>query len=109
VTGVVLPEPYGYDVYVEEADNGYIAYNLDDPQLVDDATNHDATTTTLYTADQLRQAIADALAKPNGYTRKIEELIQHRDNALATEREQCAVLSYKAGMDGLAAAIRSGK
>ncbi len=63
VAGVVLPEPYGYDVYVEEADNGYIVYNLDDPQLVDDATNHDATTTTLYTADQLRQAIADALAK----------------------------------------------
>jgi len=60
VAGVVLPEPYGYDVYVEEADNGYIVYNLDDPQLVDDATNHDATTTTLYTADQLRQAIADA-------------------------------------------------
>lgn len=30
-------------------------------------------------------------------------------DAVSTERERRAVLSYKAGMDGLAAAIRSGK
>ena len=76
----VLPSPYAYAVYVAEADNEYIVYTLDDPQLVDDATNHDASTTALYTSAQVRQAIADALA---------------------TERERCAVLC-----DGVAEAAR---
>ena len=53
-----------------------------------DYLNPDCDGDELYTAAQVRQAIADALA---------------------TERERCAVLSYKAGMDGLAAAIRSGQ
>lgn len=55
-----MPEPYGHDVYVEEADNGYFVYSLDDPELVDDATNHGATTTTVYTDEALRDVLEQA-------------------------------------------------
>lgn len=44
----VLGEPVAWDVYVEEQDNGYLIDSLDDPQWIDDATNHNAIATPLY-------------------------------------------------------------
>jgi septal ring factor EnvC (AmiA/AmiB activator) len=43
-----LAEPVAWDVYVAEADNGYLIDDLDDPQYIDDATNHGAVATPLY-------------------------------------------------------------
>lgn len=42
-------EPVAWEVYVAEADHGYLVDSLDDPQLIDDCTNHDAVVTPLYT------------------------------------------------------------
>jgi len=41
-------EPVAWDVYVAEADNGYLVDSLDDAQLIDDCTNHGAVVTPLY-------------------------------------------------------------
>ena len=46
--------PVAWDVYVAEADNGYLVDSLDDPQLVDDCTNHGAVVTPLYTLEGIR-------------------------------------------------------
>jgi hypothetical protein len=40
-------EPVAWDVYVAEVDNGYLVDSLDDAQLIDDMTNHDAVATPL--------------------------------------------------------------
>jgi len=40
-------EPVAWEVYVAYVDNGYVVDDLDDPQLIDDMTNHDAVTTPL--------------------------------------------------------------
>jgi len=76
MSNLKMPEPYGYDVYVEEADNGYIVYSLDDAQLVDDATNHGATTTTLYTAEALRDVLEQAakVCERNAQSTSAEEI-----------------------------------
>ena len=43
-------EPVAWDVYVADADNGYLIETLDDPQYIDDATNHNAEITPLFAA-----------------------------------------------------------
>lgn len=48
-------EPVAWDVYVEEADNGYLVDSLDDPQLADDCTNHNAVVTPLYTLNGIKK------------------------------------------------------
>jgi len=45
---IVEQEPVAWDVYVEEASNGYLVDDLDDHQLIDDLTNHNAVITPLY-------------------------------------------------------------
>jgi len=50
-------EPCAFEVYVELVDNSYLVDSLDDDQLIDDCTNHDAVVTNLYTADQLAAAV----------------------------------------------------
>jgi hypothetical protein len=42
-------EPVAWDVYVAEHQRGYLIDSLDDPQYLDDATNHGAVATPLYT------------------------------------------------------------
>ena len=44
-------KPVAWEVYVAEADHGYLVDSLDDPQLIDDCTNHDAVVTPLYTLE----------------------------------------------------------
>jgi len=43
-----LGGPVAWDVYVKEADNGYLIDSLDDRQYIDDATNHGAVATPLF-------------------------------------------------------------
>jgi hypothetical protein len=43
-----LGEPVAWDVYVKEADKGYLIDRLDDQQYIDDATNHGAVATPLF-------------------------------------------------------------
>lgn len=49
-SGQQAPEPVAWEVYVAEQQNGYIVDDLEDPQLVDDLTNHNAELTPLYRA-----------------------------------------------------------
>jgi hypothetical protein len=42
-------EPVAWDVYVAEHQHGYLIDSLEDPQYLDDATNHGAVVTPLYT------------------------------------------------------------
>ena len=42
-------EPVAWLVYVAEVQNQYVVDDIDDPQLVDDCTNHNAEVTPLYT------------------------------------------------------------
>jgi hypothetical protein len=43
-----LSKPVAWDVYVKEADKGYLIDSLDDQQYMDDATNHGAVATPLF-------------------------------------------------------------
>lgn len=56
-------EPVAWDVYVAEHERGYLIDSLDDPQYLDDATNHGAVATPLYTHPAVpltREAIQQA-------------------------------------------------
>jgi hypothetical protein len=48
-------EPVAWDVYVAEHQRGYLIDSLDDPQYLDDATNHGAVVTPLYTRPAVQQ------------------------------------------------------
>jgi hypothetical protein len=68
-------EPVAWDVYVEEHSNGYFVDSLDDAQWVDDATNHNAVATPLYSATQLATLQAEN-----------ERLTEERDELLPVLR-----------------------
>jgi hypothetical protein len=58
VRQMMQAEPVAWSVYVAEADNQYIVDDIDDPQLIDDCTNHNAEVTPLFTAPQAVPAVA---------------------------------------------------
>jgi len=52
-------EPVAWMVYVSEANNQYVVDDINDQQLVDDCTNHNAEVTPLYTKPQTVAELMD--------------------------------------------------
>lgn len=66
-SGQQAPEPVAWEVYVAEQQNGYIVDDLEDPQLVDDLTNHNAELTPLYRAPpQASEPAAEVVLSSSG-------------------------------------------
>lgn len=56
-------EPWAWSVYVKETANGYVVDDINDRQLIDDATNYGATVTPLYPIPDPRIAALEALLR----------------------------------------------